>query len=321
MLFRSPPKLAITAPADGAVLGSSNVTVTGTASDDRGVLRVELSIDDSTWVPAAGTTSWTCTLLLQEGRNTILARVLDTSGNRNITAIIVNVVIPDVTPPTVTITSPAEGSVLSYRSVNVSGTARDNKGVARVDVSLDNITWYPGTLTDRWTSALVLVEGRNTIYARAIDISGNIGLASIGITVVIPDTTPPALTILGPANGSTTSSASIEVKGEARDDGAVLKVEASLDGVNWKPCSGNDTWSVKFNLKEGKNTIFIRASDAAGNTCTATLVFTFNKPGGPRQINWLLIIVVVILLVVVLALLAHGIRRHRRRRRRRGHHR
>ena len=57
------------------------VTVSGTASDDVGVLKVELSADGTTWVAASGTTSWSGTLTLGDGAQTIYARATDTSGN------------------------------------------------------------------------------------------------------------------------------------------------------------------------------------------------------------------------------------------------
>ena len=88
------PTVAITSPADGEMLTSALVTLTGTASDDVGVEKVELSTDGTSWVLATGTTSWSSTLTLAEGENTILARATDTSGNAATMSIAVTVVPP-----------------------------------------------------------------------------------------------------------------------------------------------------------------------------------------------------------------------------------
>lgn len=88
------PSLAIASPADGATLASTTATVTGTASDNAGVRKVEVSLDNTTWITATGTTSWSATLTLAEGVNTIYVRVTDTAGNTATSTIHVTVATP-----------------------------------------------------------------------------------------------------------------------------------------------------------------------------------------------------------------------------------
>jgi len=76
------PTIAIGSPADNSVLTSATVTVTGVASDNVAVEKVELSTDGTTWTLASGTTSWSGSLTLRSGANTIRARATDTSGNQ-----------------------------------------------------------------------------------------------------------------------------------------------------------------------------------------------------------------------------------------------
>jgi hypothetical protein len=85
------PTIAITSPQNGATLPSSAVTVTGTASDNVAVQAVQISLDGVTWVNAAGTGSWSASLTLVVGENTIHARATDTSGNAAATTISVTV--------------------------------------------------------------------------------------------------------------------------------------------------------------------------------------------------------------------------------------
>ena len=88
------PTIAFTSPAEGTTLKSKTVTVSGTASDDVAVEKVELSKDGTNWVLADGTTSWSGTLTLQKGANTIYARASDPSGNNATASVSVSVSIP-----------------------------------------------------------------------------------------------------------------------------------------------------------------------------------------------------------------------------------
>src|SRR3989454_114342 len=78
---KSPPQVSILSPPNDTVIASENVTVTGVASDDVAISTIELSTDNATWTPTAGTTSWSRSVLLKQGTNRIYARAIDTSGN------------------------------------------------------------------------------------------------------------------------------------------------------------------------------------------------------------------------------------------------
>ncbi|HYM40685.1 MAG TPA: kelch repeat-containing protein [Thermoplasmata archaeon] len=77
----TPPSITITSLVNNSLLTSTAVTVTGTASDDVAVQKVELSTDGTHWTRASGTTSWSGSVALTAGPNTIYARATDTSGN------------------------------------------------------------------------------------------------------------------------------------------------------------------------------------------------------------------------------------------------
>ncbi len=98
----TPPAVAIQVPANGSTVDAGNVTVQGTASDDRGVAYVDLSVDGTTWTRATGTASWSGVLNLAAGTHTIYARATDTSGNAKIASITVTVVGPGGTAATTT---------------------------------------------------------------------------------------------------------------------------------------------------------------------------------------------------------------------------
>ena len=74
--------------------------------------------------------------------------------------------------PTVEITSPADGSNSSEETILVQGTASDDNQVnlveVRVNVSIGG-SWETATCTTSWSKSVPLIEGPNTIEARAQD--------------------------------------------------------------------------------------------------------------------------------------------------------
>ncbi|MCX6901949.1 MAG: Ig-like domain-containing protein [Verrucomicrobia bacterium] len=82
---------------------------------------------------------------------------------------------PDVQPPVVTISSPANGWRLFTNNgvVTVLGTASDNVGVAQVQVNLNNSGWHAANGTTGWHALMTLAPGPNTVSAYAVDGAGN----------------------------------------------------------------------------------------------------------------------------------------------------
>jgi len=93
----TPPTAAIGSLPNNTVVNSTTITLTGTASDNVAIEKVEVSADGSTWILATGTTSWSATLTLREGQNTIFVRTTDTSGNVSITTFTVTVELAPLT--------------------------------------------------------------------------------------------------------------------------------------------------------------------------------------------------------------------------------
>ncbi len=87
--------VSITSPSDGAtvITAAGSFTVSGTASDNTGVDKVEVSIDGGAFAAATGTTSWTFNAAgLSDGSHTITARATDSAGNSATDVIAINVV-------------------------------------------------------------------------------------------------------------------------------------------------------------------------------------------------------------------------------------
>jgi hypothetical protein len=103
----------------------------------------------------------------------------------------------------------------------------------------------------------------------------------------IPDTNPPAVSLLTPTNGAVISG-NLAISGSATDNVAVAKVEWQLDNSGWQTAIGTTSWSANLNSSNfvnGPHLISARATDTAGNlstTNTASVKF-FNVPGNYLQ--------------------------------------
>jgi glycosidase len=79
----TPPSVVLNFPISGSTVSGSTL-VSGTASDNVAVAKVEVNVDGGTWITGAGTTSWSFSLNTQNllnGQHTIFARATDGSGN------------------------------------------------------------------------------------------------------------------------------------------------------------------------------------------------------------------------------------------------
>ncbi|MGH3858069.1 Ig-like domain-containing protein, partial [Actinokineospora sp.] len=138
---------------------------------------------------------------------------------------------PDNTPPTVSLTAPANGATVSGTAVPVSADAADNVGVAGVQFQLDGAdlgaedTASPYTVT--WNSTTA-TNGSHTLTARARDAAGNTTTsATVSVTVsnAAPDPTPPTVSITAPAGGATVSGTAVPVSADAADNVGVAGVQ------------------------------------------------------------------------------------------------
>jgi hypothetical protein len=202
---------------------------------------------------------------------------------------------PDATPPTVSITAPANNATVSGSSVSVTANASDTGGSGLVGVQFKRGATNIGaedTTAPYATSfdSTQLPNGNQQLTAVARDAAGNT-TTSTTVTVNIqngppPDATPPTVSITAPANNATVSGSSVSVTANASDTGG-----SGLVGVQFKRGATNigaeDTtapYATSFDstqLPNGNQQLTAVARDAAGNTTTSTTV-TVNIQNGPQ---------------------------------------
>jgi uncharacterized repeat protein (TIGR02543 family) len=80
----------------------------------------------------------------------------------------------DTQPPSLSITSPPNGTSFTVSSVTVQGTAWDNVGVAGVYCRVGGNSWSAAQGTTNWSFLAALAAGTNSIEAYAADAAGNL---------------------------------------------------------------------------------------------------------------------------------------------------
>jgi PGF-pre-PGF domain-containing protein len=180
------------------------------------------------------------------------------------------VIIPDTTPPNITIYSPQNTTYgSSWVDLNVSADEFINTWWYSLDGG-GNTTFAPnGSLGGRTG----LAEGQHHLVVYANDTSGNLNSSSVHFTV---DTAPPTVNVTSLSNGSVINIFNDWLYGSALDTTTQVDlVYLTLNGVFQGTFPVNSTtgkFSPKLSyLPDAWNNITIVASDRGGNNATTSL--------------------------------------------------
>jgi hypothetical protein len=183
----------------------------------------------------------------------------DVAGNSITSSVVVKL---DTAPPTVTITSPAAGSVYAPQTT-VSGTVSDAlSGVASVSCNSTSAQLSGSTFTCTTT----LSVGADIISATAVDAAGNSAATNVNVTLI----SAPVVTITSPANLSFTNLSPITVSGTVDNFADTV----TINGISAVPSGG--TFSAQVPLTEGINTLTALATNAGGNQGMASINVTLD---------------------------------------------
>ena len=226
-----------------------------------------------------------------QGSNNITATALNTVDETTIyvgTKSGLYVVSQDYPPtiPTVTITSPADGTAINSHQVVVTGTAADSSlGSGIVSVTVNGAQASFDNNTGRFIATIqAQADGPLTITATSKNKAGIDSLPSISNVLI--DTAPPAITIDSPGEGDSVSGADITITGTVSDAGSGLAQVV----VNHNRATVTDNkYSVKIgtNCNAGSILLTAEAIDAANNTTTVTRHITISNsaPNSPCVFN------------------------------------
>ncbi|RLJ22431.1 hypothetical protein DJ031_00905 [bacterium endosymbiont of Escarpia laminata] len=284
----TPGAALITSPANRDIVGTNTPIFSGTAE---AYSTVTLSAYSGSWIPIAMVTTdidgnWTTVVPPQpDGHRNYRAIPTDRAGNRGWDGNRVGVTIDTTAPAPPVITQPANGSSTIDRTPTFSGSAEMNSTVTLYDglTVLGTVTTVSFGTSWSFTPTTLLGGGIHDISATATDALGNVSVASAVISVTIegPDTTPPVVT--PPADLEAASSDNGAVVGKSREDiVAFLSGATAVDNLDGVLPVSHDLFS---NLDLGTTTVTFSATDAAGNTGTATATITVTDQTPPRFIN------------------------------------
>jgi subtilisin family serine protease len=189
-------------------------------------------------------------------------------------------------PPTVTITSPADGAIVSG-TVTITANASDDHDVAQVEFFVDDVSLgVDASPSDGWSvdwDTTTVGDGAHAVTAVATDGPGQTGSDSILVTVDNLDG-PPTVTITEPGDGEAVSG-TVTVVAEATDDEGVTQVEFSYqaDGGTFPigtDTDGSDGWSVAWDttsVSDGGYGLTAAATDTSGQTGSDSISVTVDN--------------------------------------------
>lgn len=195
--------------------------------------------------------------------------------------------------PTISITSPGAGSYVTNNKQPIVFRLRDESGGSGVDLSTLALKIDSGTTVGNGSAGMVcnavtngydctytpqtaLADGSHTVTINISDNDGNAATqASRAYTV---DTVPPVLNVTNPANGFLTNTAALTVQGTTNDvTSSSATVTIKLNGVDQGAVTvTSGAFSKAITLANGSNTIVVRSTDAAGKYSEVTITGTLD---------------------------------------------
>ena len=250
------PVLNVASPADGAILSSNTVPVSGTATDATSGI-ASLAVNGAT-VPVGTDGSFSANVAMPDGAGSITVTATDRAGN---TTQVTRSITVDTSPPQLVVVSPADGLIAAQASLTVSGTVEDSiSGVPSVLVNGQSAAVSGGT----FSLTVTLSEGENAITVTA---TNGAGLSTVIYRSVTLDTVPPVLTVESPTGGEITTSPAFTLSGTASDATSGIS-SVTVNGESLELTVG--AFSKAVTLLEGTNQFVFVATDNAGLQTTVT---------------------------------------------------
>jgi hypothetical protein len=260
------PTVAITSPGGPTTIATQLISGTVDIADAGATVII---LDGTTTVGTAtvqSNGSWSATVPLANGSNSLTAEVADVAGNVGTSAPVVY---------TLTTTGPSLIESLS-NDTGASASDKITSNASITGVGLANtvvhftIDGNPAAATVTANAQGVwsftptgLADGVHTIVASQTDASNNTGSASLTFTL---DTVAPVVTITG-VNGSASPGATETVAGtvDVADAGATVGIFDGTTAVGVATVQSNGSWSAIVPLASGVNSLKAVVTDAAGN--------------------------------------------------------
>lgn len=274
------PAVRIVSPANGATLDTGRPAVTLWTDDENARFSCAIDSSPSTeiclpqypWLPGEQNDT-----MLAPGAHTLSVTATDQAGNTATNG--VSVTVADFTAPVVTIISPPAGTLDNRVTV----LWRTNERIARVRCRIDGGPQISDqtqcAVTDLLAgrggvfAAAALANGPRTLAIDAYDAAGNLGTASVAVTVA--DVTPPSVRIVGFSYADGLSFADAPTGAYFTSDDTAATFQCRLDGGAYAACDHDGSlgeWHFPPPA-DGSHTLDVLATDAAGLSGLASATF------------------------------------------------
>ncbi|HEY6308046.1 MAG TPA: Ig-like domain-containing protein, partial [Candidatus Angelobacter sp.] len=215
-------------------------------------------------------------LALGQGPHQVTASIQDNAGNTGQATVQFQV---DTTPPTLQIVQPVAGSYLKTATPQIQLAYSDNFALnlssLKVTVNgTDYTSLFTKTATGATATLPALPQRANQMIATISDQAGNPVTASIVFNV---DTTPPVISIVHPATGSTHGSATVEYLIQYSDDQLIdlTSLTVTVDGNPVPATAAPSSASGSVTLADNANHVLSASiKDKAGNLATTSSTFS-----------------------------------------------
>ncbi|MCL4807877.1 MAG: Ig-like domain-containing protein, partial [Thermoanaerobaculia bacterium] len=281
------PEVSVTSPASGALVASSNVTLSGTVSDETADLFVNGVKVDAAF--RAGTSFTQPTVTLTEGPNVLVAKAIDRAGRTGEARVVLQ---RDTQAPRVTVVWPTSGARFGKRGeaapvADVTGAVdlASEPHLSSVVVSspAGSVTATVDPVTGAFRAdglPLGAASGPARVTVLATDAAGHATTVEVDV-LVDADVDAPALALNAPTDLSrltASSPASLPVTGEAwAEEGATVSVNGiSLDPATlaWELAAADGRRRVAFATEvavpaqDGPFGVIVRVEDLAGRSAS-----------------------------------------------------
>jgi hypothetical protein len=307
--INNPPAVSLTSPTTGNYKGLINIK--GSATDDRGLNRIELYIDNvlvqpnmMCWGKKSCAYNVTCdSLKRSDGPHTLRLRAVD-SGGKYTDSNSVSINLDNLLPTSVFLSTPVTGASVSG-NVSLTANATDPSGILRViffrkstNPSNPTPVVIGSDFTVPYTSTLIttnIPDGDYMLYVEAYSVL--LGAQTPPVFTKSPeimisvrntpvDNIPPTISVTNPSNGAVVSGV-VSITANASDNVAVTGVQFQVDGVNLGMEDTSAPYSASWDtaitsVSSGTHVLTAVARDAQGNGATSQSV-SVTKPGRPYK--------------------------------------
>lgn len=262
------PTVLINAPATGDVIGAASVAVSATVADSNPTTVTSVPAGLTATLPQGGGTASGTVPLDVEGTNFITVSARDALGNVGGTSI---EVVRDTTAPAVTVVSPADGAVAGESPVTLTVSVTDLTATTlRIGEATRALPAGGGTVS----VDVPLVGGSNVITVCVTDAAGN--ETQVARSVVL-DLDAPIVRIDSPVGGARIGPGGSPVAVLAHvEDLTATEVDSTPAGVVGSLPAGGGVVVGALDLVEGDNAITVRATDAFGQSGSASVTVVYD---------------------------------------------